>query len=538
MQKIFVGVAWPYVNGHLHVGHLAGYLLPADIFARFCRLRGADILMVSGSDCFGTPITTEADKRGITPQEVVNEYYPEHVKLFEEAGIRFDIFTKTMTENHIRLAQDFFLAFLKNGYLFKKRTKQYYDPSAQRFLPDRYVEGTCPSCGAERARGDQCDECGRVFEAGELVNPVSALSGAPVELKESEHYFFDLKKLQPFIERYVEGRGENWKEWVRNETDAWLARGLVARAFSRDLEWGVPFPIDKIPKAERIEGIEHKRFYVWWEALMGYYTASRERDDWKEWWYNRDAEHYYFMGKDNLPFHTMFWPAELHAYDEELHLPDVISVNQFLTLDGKQFSKSRGVTVDSRELIARYGADAVRFYLTYIMPEYADTSFSWGDFAERVNSVLIGNLGNFLNRALTLAKDQTFNARDVGADVSAAVAEKCRAAREALEKPEFRTYLDAVLMLSDFGNKYVAREEPWKRDGNKRDAAVTNACYIALALQLLIQPLLPHASERLAEMTGVRFNSWDDDVSRQVLDALERMKARNPEPLFQKIEIE
>lgn len=271
---------------------------------------------------------------------------------------------------------------------------------------------------------------------------------------------------------------------------------------------------------------------------MGYYTASRERDDWKEWWYNRDAEHYYFMGKDNLPFHTMFWPAELHAYDEELHLPDVISVNQFLTLDGKQFSKSRGVTVDSRELIARYGADAVRFYLTYIMPEYADTSFSWGDFAERVNSVLIGNLGNFLNRALTLAKDQTFNARDVGADVSAAVAEKCRAAREALEKPEFRTYLDAVLMLSDFGNKYVAREEPWKRDGNKRDAAVTNACYIALALQLLIQPLLPHASERLAEMTGVRFNSWDDDVSRQVLDALERMKARNPEPLFQKIEIE
>lgn len=526
------------MNGHLHVGHLAGYLLPADIFARFCRLRGADILMVSGSDCFGTPITTEADKRGITPQEVVNEYYPEHVKLFEEAGIRFDIFTKTMTENHIRLAQDFFLAFLKNGYLFKKRTKQYYDPSAQRFLPDRYVEGTCPSCGAERARGDQCDECGRVFEAGELVNPVSALSGAPVELKESEHYFFDLKKLQPFIERYVEGRGENWKEWVRNETDAWLARGLVARAFSRDLEWGVPFPIDKIPKAERIEGIEHKRFYVWWEALMGYYTASRERDDWKEWWYNRDAEHYYFMGKDNLPFHTMFWPAELHAYDEELHLPDVISVNQFLTLDGKQFSKSRGVTVDSRELIARYGADAVRFYLTYIMPEYADTSFSWGDFAERVNSVLIGNLGNFLNRALTLAKDQTFNARDVGADVSAAVAEKCRAAREALEKPEFRTYLDAVLMLSDFGNKYVAREEPWKRDGNKRDAAVTNACYIALALQLLIQPLLPHASERLAEMTGVRFNSWDDDVSRQVLDALERMKARNPEPLFQKIEIE
>ncbi len=535
-ERIFIGVAWPYVNGHLHVGHLAGYLLPADIFARFCRLRGAEVLMVSGSDCFGTPITTEADKRGITPQEVVDEYYPEHVKLFEEAGIRFDIFTKTTTSNHIRLAQEFFLAFLKNGYLFRKRTKQYYDPAAGKFLPDRYVEGTCPSCGAERARGDQCDECGRVFEAGELVNPVSALSGAPVELKESEHYFFDLKKLQPFIERYVEGRGENWKEWVRNETDAWLARGLVARAFSRDLEWGVPFPVEQVPETERIEGIRHKRFYVWWEALMGYYTASRERDDWKEWWYNRDAEHYYFMGKDNLPFHTMFWPAELHAYDEELHLPDVISVNQFLTLEGKQFSKSRGVTIDSRELIARYGADAVRFYLTYIMPEYADTSFSWGDFAERVNSVLIGNLGNFLNRALTLAKGRTLNAQDVSTDVSDAVAEKCRAAREALEKLEFRTYLDAVLTLSDFGNKYVAREEPWKREGDERAAVIANACYVTLALQVVMQPLLPHASERLAEMTSVRFDSWNDDVSRQLSDALRQMKAHNPEPLFERIE--
>ncbi len=540
-RHIFIGVAWPYVNGDLHVGHLAGYLLPADIFARFSRLRGNRVLMVSGSDCYGTPTTVEADKRGVSPQDIVDEYHPRHVKLFEEVGISFDLFTKTATENHQKLAQEFFLSFLAKGYLFKDTREQYYDPKAEKFLPDRYVEGVCPYCGAVGARSDQCDTCGRVIGEGELKEPKSTLSGEPVELKASEHYFFDLKKLQPFIESYVQKHAGQWKEWVRCETEAWLERGLEARAFSRNIEWGVPFPVDAISPAERIDDIEHKRFYVWWEAVMGYYTASREwsergNGDWKEWWYSDLAAHYYFMGKDNLPFHTMFWPAELHGYDERLHLPDVVSINQFLTLGGKQFSKSRGVTVDSREFVAKHGRDAVRFYLTYIMPEYADTSFGWSDFAEKHNNVLIGNLGNFVNRTLTLAAGMTLGG-SVNAAVAAEVERRVHEAEHALERVSFREYLNAVLALSDFGNKYLTGASPWKKEGDEKEAIVGNALFIVLALQLTLAPLLPDTVEKLARMTGVEFPDWKDDAAGDLRDALKRATIGKVESLFEKIEI-
>ncbi|MEX2436633.1 MAG: class I tRNA ligase family protein, partial [Candidatus Paceibacterota bacterium] len=271
-KKIFIGVAWPYVNGDLHVGHLAGYLLPADIFARFHRLRGNNVLMVSGSDCYGTPITIEAEKRGLSPEQIVEEYHPKHLDLFEKAGITFDLFTRTNTENHNKISQDFFLKFLEKGYIFKDKSNQYYDEKEERFLPDRYIEGECLHCDFKEARSDQCDSCGRVLEQGELKNPTSKLSGNEAILKESEHYFFDLKKLQPFIDKYFSDKSSEWKDWVKNETEQWLKRGLNPRSFSRDLEWGVPFPIDKIPEEKRIENIENKRFYVWWEAVIGYFS--------------------------------------------------------------------------------------------------------------------------------------------------------------------------------------------------------------------------------------------------------------------------
>lgn len=540
-KKIFIGVAWPYVNGNLHIGHLAGYLFPADITARFHRYLGDDVLMASGSDCFGTPITLEADKRKVKPEDLVNEYYPKHVALFEKTGISFDIFTKTATKNHEKIAQEFFLSFLEKGYIFRKEVDQYYDHEKDKFLPDRYVEGECPHCGFKEARSDQCDECGKVLDQGELKNPKNKLSGSEVQLKKSEHYFFDLKKLEPFIKEYVKEKSGGWKKWVKKETDGWLERGLAPRAFTRDMEWGIPLPIDRIPEGERIADIEKKRIYVWWEAVMGYFSASvewaeKEGKSWEEFWINDDAVHYYFMGKDNLPFHTMFWPGELHLRDEKLHLPDNPVINQYLNFGGEQFSKSRGVTVDSGEIVEKYGLDPVRLYLTLIMPEYADTEFTWDDFIERHNSVTIGNLGNFINRTLKMSENIALNPEFLEDSVLKEVENGIKEAKENLIKPEFKKYAETVLSLSDFGNKYLSEEKPWKiEDESKKSKVLSNAVFIVLALQAIMKPLLIESVIKLEKMLGVSFEKWPEDVDA-VREKFGGISINDPEPLFNKIE--
>ncbi len=541
-KRIFIGVAWPYVNGDLHVGHLAGYLLPADITARFHRYIGDDVLMASGSDCFGTPITVEADRRGIEPEKLVDEYYPKHLALFKKAGISFDIFTKTTTDNHREIVQKFFLAFLERGYIFKKRAEQYYDPDREKFLPDRYVEGECSHCGFVEARSDQCDSCGRVLDQGELKNPKNKLTGGSVELKESEHYFFDLKKLEPFIADYVNDKSGSWKGWVRKETEGWLNRGLRPRALTRDLEWGVPLPVDAIPETEWIEDIDKKRIYVWWEAVMGYFSASvewakKEGRSWEDFWYDEDALHYYFMGKDNLPFHTMFWPGELHLYDEKLHLPDKPVINQYLNFAGEQFSKSRGVAVDSGYIIEKYGADPVRFYLTLIMPEFADTSFSWEDFVERHNNVLIGTLGNFINRTLTMAADVSVSPDVLDAEVVAAVSELTKEARQALLVPEYKRYAETILKLADFGNKYLSEKAPWNiESADEKVGVLSSALYIVLAIQLTAKPLLIESVRTLEDVVGVSFEDWPEDPAEVLRNALGNVSIGTPKPLFQKID--
>lgn len=540
-KKIFIGVAWPYVNGNLHIGHLAGYLFPADITARFHRYLGDDVLMVSGSDCFGTPITLEADKRKVKPEDLVNEYYPKHVALFEKTGISFDIFTKTATENHEKIAQEFFLSFLEKGYIFRKEVDQYYDSEKDKFLPDRYVEGECPHCGFKNARSDQCDECGKVLDQGELKNPRNKLSGNEVQLKKSEHYFFDLEKLEPFIKEYVEKKSGGWKKWVKKETDGWLERGLSPRAFTRDLEWGIPLPVDRIPEGERIKDIDRKRIYVWWEAVMGYFSASvewaeKEGRSWEEFWNNDDAVHYYFMGKDNLPFHTMFWPGELHLHDEKLHLPDNPVINQYLNFGGEQFSKSRGVTVDSGEIVEKYGLDPVRLYLTLIMPEYADTDFTWEDFIERHNSVAIGNLGNFINRTLKMAENIALKSEFLDNSVLKEVEEKIKEAKESLLKPEFKKYAETVLSLSDFGNKYLSEKKPWKiEDEGEKSKVLSNAVFIVLSLQAIIKPLLIESVIKLEKILGVSFERWPESIDA-VREKFGGILINNPEPLFRKIE--
>lgn len=551
-EKRFIGVAWPYVNGELHIGHLAGYLLPADIFARFSRLTGHEVLMASGSDCFGTPITVEADRKGVSPKEIVEIYHAKDIHLFKDVlDLSYDIYTKTETENHTKVTQDVFLKLLENGFIFIDSTKQYYSPQDKKFLPDRYVEGTCKNCGFTEARSDQCDQCGKVLEQGDLENPKSKLSGGIVELKDTKHYFLDWPRLQPKIEKYVKSVGGDWKKWVYQETLGWLKIGLKPRAISRDLDWGIPIPVDRMRKDMVVEGVEHKRLYVWFDAVIGYLSASilwskETGKDWKSFWKSPDTKHYYFMGKDNLIFHTIFWPGQLMGYDPSLNLPDVPSINMFLNLDGKQFSKSRGISISIEDIIEKYGNDAVRFYLTLIMPEIRDSSFTWEGFYNKNNDVLVGNFGNFIHRVLSMA--QSINLEDIlKVDLNKITIKEIQDAftksRNFLDKCEFRNYLEVVLNLSSYGNKYMTDEKIWELKKNSPDKFndVLKQLYaIILSLSYLTLPLMPSTANKIFDMLGLKNdNLWPasgDEISKIESQLKQLNNNSRPSILFSKIE--
>ena len=538
-KRIFIGVAWPYVNGQLHVGHMGGYLIPADICARFHRYRGQQVLMVSGSDCHGTPITVEAEQKKISPKKVVALYHRQHKKLFRLYGISFDLYTKTTTANHRRIAQKMFLQLAENGYISRHQTQQYYSPQQKRFLPDRYVEGTCPFCGYTRARGDQCDQCGRILNEGELKNPHSKISGQPVTLRPSEHYYLNLPKLEPFLKKYVSAHGSHWRHWVLQETKGWLKRGLKPRSISRDIDWGIPIPVSKLPPKLRIKG-GGKRLYVWFEAVIGYLSASIEwahnTNKWQDFWYGKNGlEHYYFMGKDNLVFHTLFWPAQLHGSDPKLHLPDYPVINHFLNLQGKQFSKSRGVIVNAKDAAEKYGAEALRFYLTFIAPETSDSSFSWPEFIDVYNNILIGTLANFINRSLHLGQG-SYQPQPPNRGVLNKVANHIAKARRHLEICRPRLYLQDILNLAAAGNRYLNQNQPWKiGSGPEFDKAISNTLIFVLGIQLTLAPILPRTTEKLAKMTGVAFNRWPDDSQPLLEKTLPKIKIGSVAPLFKKL---
>lgn len=538
-KNIFIGVAWPYVNGDIHFGHLAGYLIPADIFARFNRFAGNPVLMVSGSDCHGTPTTIEADKRGLTPAQIVDEYHPKHAALFEQLGISFDLYTRTDNPTHKRVVQDMFVSFIEKDFLYKEVSDQYYSENEQRFLPDRYVEGTCPHCKDTQARSDQCDNCGRLLAQGELINPISKLSKTPVTVKQTEHYFFDWPKLETFLQTFVKTRQANWRPWVANESLRWLENGLKGRPVTRDIDWGVEIPADRISADKLLAGHEHKRLYVWFEAVIGYLSASIKQSeeggqDWKEFWHNSAAKHYYFAGKDNLVFHSLFWPGQLYAYDETLNLPDVPAINQFLTLNNEAFSKSFGVTLDPKKILADFDLDIVRFYLCLIMPENSDSDFTWSDFIVKTNNLVIANLGNFIFRTLKLSESMTIPESD--AATQALVNKTLVKAREAIEQCRFRDYAETILELSAEGNKYLSEQAPWKikDDENKKAAILANALLITLALTILLKPLTPATADKLEAMLGIKIDTWPDDKS--LTDLVKNIKLSNLEPLFKKIE--
>ncbi|MCL5951410.1 MAG: methionine--tRNA ligase [Chloroflexi bacterium] len=514
-DKIGVFVAWPYANGPLHLGHIAGAYLTADIFARYHRLIGNDVLMVSGSDSHGTPVTITADEEGITPREVFERSHALFLEGWQKLGISFDLFTHTDTENHWAISQDFFSRLLQNGYLYKETAKQIYCETDARFLPDRYITGTCPICGFSRARGDQCDNCGNVLDATQLIEPRCKLAkpGDPPHrliVRESEHFYLDLPAFEKRLLAWLEDK-TYWKPNVLAFVRNYLQSGLHGRAITRDLDWGIPIPLP---------GYASKCIYVWFEAVIGYYSASVEwakdrgtPDRWKEWWTKApDVRGYYFVGKDNIPFHTIIWPAMLMGYDPDLPLPYDVPANEFLNLEGHKFSKSEHWAVWINDYLKKYDPDPLRYLLSVNMPEAADTDFTWREFVRRNNDELIANWGNLANRVLTFTYrnfDQRVPEPGELTDADRALIGKSEAAfatvGAALARTRFKEAIGIAVELAREANKYIADNAPWFTIKTDRARAGTTL-YVALRvidnLKTLFYPFLPFSSNELHRQLG------------------------------------
>jgi len=542
-DHVLVAVAWPYVNGEQHVGHVAGYLLPADIFARFSRATGKKVLMVSGSDCFGTPITVQADKEGTTPEQIVEKYHARNITLFESLGLTYDLYTKTDTANHRHITQEFLLAFFKKNLLSVKKQLQYYSEKENRFLPDRYVEGTCPHCGFTNARSDQCDSCGKLLDQN-LIDPRTKSTKEKVILKETEHLFIAWDRIQSDINTYIESV-KDWRPWVLGETKNWLTQGLKPRPVTRDIDWGVEIP-EEIAKT--LPDSKNKRIYVWFDAVIGYYSASVEwsektGNDFLPYWHE-PAKHYYFMGKDNLVFHTIFWPGQLMTFDKSLKLPDMPAINQFLLLGTEKFSKSRGVVVDTANFIKKFGADSLRFYLTSVMPENADTAFTWSDFYLKNNTLLVDQIGNYFNRSLVIYKDLEHIDTTLSSGVIASITNTFEKARAHLVLCQFKHYLDEVLLLTRFANNHFNESAPWKlKKENPAEFQKKSGDFIALtlAIGLLLYPVTSFAIANLMKTLGLEGEiKWPETVSLNAFftEQLKKIRITNPAPLFKKFEVE
>lgn len=508
-RNILVAVAWPYASGSLHLGHLGGAYLPADIFARYHRIAGNRVLMVSGSDANGTPITVKADQMGVTPREVVDRFHPEILGYWDSLGISFDLFTTTMTDNHHRVTQDMFLRLLEAGYLHKKTTEQYYDPEAERFLPDRYVEGTCPHCAYPEARGDQCDNCGRTLDVTDLIDPRSKLSGATPVRRETEHYFLDLPAFADPLREWLEGK-TTWRKHVRNWALGMLD-DIPERAITRDIDWGVDVPVDDLGPGKKI--------YVWFDAVIGYLSAAIEwasttgdSDAWKQWWENPNAESFYFVGKDNIPFHTVIWPAMLMGYGE-LNLPTDVPANQYITFKGAKASKSKGVGRSIGWYAERLQPDALRYAIASVLPEQSDTDLSDDDILRRVNEELVATWGNLVNRVLSMS-DRNFDGKvpepgevtevdrpilDLGQSTLDEVAGH-------IEAVELRAGLRAAMEAAGAVNAYLNATEPWKalKDDVVRGGTILWVAIQAIsAIRVALSPYLPFSTVTIGEMLGL-----------------------------------
>jgi len=539
-DKIFIGVAWPYANGSLHLGQIAGANLPADIFARYHRVRGNDVLMVSGSDQHGTPITIKAEQEGKTPEEIADYYQREYMECWEKLGISYDLYTTTGTENHAAVAQDIFLKLLEKGYLYKDTVSQAYCTQCKRFLPDRYVEGTCPSCGAPGARGDQCDACGKPMNTEELIDPYCRICRTTPVFKETEHFFLKLSAFQDRLEEWAASQ-QQWKPNVYGLTQRYLKEGLRDRAITRDIDWGIPVPV---------EGFEDKRLYVWFEAVIGYLSASKEwaqrsgdGDKWREFWQGDDARSYYFLGKDNIPFHTIIWPAMLMGYGD-LALPWDVPANEFLTIEGKKVSTSRNWAVWVPDYLSRYDPDPLRYILSINMPETSDTDFSWREFVRRNNDELVATYGNLVNRVLTFVY-RNFDGRvpehGEPTDDDRRMLESAEAGLaqvgELLSKCNFKQAIMAAMTVARDANRYLDEKAPWKVIKEDRQAAAGSLYTILRVicqLKTMLYPFLPFSSQKVHEYLG--FSGDIEDSGWKPQDLPPGQELQQPKPLFTKLD--
>lgn len=546
-ENIHVSVAWPYANGDLHVGHLAGAYLPADIFARYHRLAGNRVLMVSGSDSHGTPITVEADRLQQSPRQLFEHYHARFLESLLAMGISFDLFTHTDTENHHRLAQAVFLRLHDNGYLKRATQRQLYSEEQGRFLADRYVEGTCPVCGFESARGDQCDNCGSLLDAVDLIQPTSKIDGSRPVVRETEHIFLDLPAFADRLLPYFEERAAIWRPNVINFARNYVRDGLRPRPVTRDIEWGIRVPLP---------GWEDKALYVWFEAVMGYLTASVEwaantgqPDAWKDWWYSPQARIYNFLGKDNIPFHTVIWQAELMGAErlengdspQVFNLPYDVPANEFMNVEGAKFSKSRNWAIWLPDILQRFDPDPIRYYVTCLMPETRDTDFSWEEFVRRNNDELVATWGNLANRVLSFAYKHWEGVvptpgelRPMDLEILQQVEAGFEIVGSHIAAVRLREALNQAFALARATNGYLDRA-PWfsaiKQDRQAAATTVFTALRAIDSLKVLLAPFLPHSCQQLHALLG-----YDDQLFGRLSIETFREETRDHQALVYRME--
>lgn len=540
-ENILIAIAWPYANAEIHVGNLTGSHLPGDIVARYHRLKGNKVLMVSGTDSHGTPVTIRADAEGKPVEEIYKKFHESFLEVFLGYGITYDLFTSTHTQNHFTVAQDIFLALQQNGFMFTQKSMQWYSPSAKKFLPDRYVEGTCYICGYEGARSDQCDKCGNVLEPEKLINPRSK-SGGALELRETEHFYLDLSKLEPDVKKFLKERAGHMRDTVLGESLGKIeAEGLKPRPITRDLDWGIPVPV---------EGWNGKCLYVWFEAVIGYLSAAIEwsrvsghGDMWREWWVNPQARQFYFIGKDNIFFHTSLWPAQLMGAgkkfmqifaedDQLLNLPFDVPANQFMNLEGDKISGSKNWAVWARDALTRYDADALRYYLTVNMPEARDSDWDWADFVAKNNGELVATWGNLANRVLSFCYKHweghvpdvdVSTLRPADLELLTTIDTGFESVGALLDSVKLRAALGEAMRLATAVNQYLDQTAPWSAIKTDKSAAA-RTIYTALraidSLKVMFAPFLPFTSERLHGFFGHESPLFGEQYTETISDAL------------------
>ena len=538
-RRTLVTTALPYANGPVHIGHLAGVYVPADIYVRFLRLKGEEVKMIGGSDEHGVPITIRARKEGVTPQDVVDRYHKLIKDSFQELGISFDVYSRTTSETHRATASEFFRHIYNKGGFVVRKSKQLYDEGAGRFVADRYVVGECPVCHAQGAYGDQCEKCGSSLSPTDLINPRCAETGNVPVLRETEHWYLPLEDYQQALEKWILEGHKEWRTNVYGQCKSWLDLGLQPRAVTRDLDWGIPVPV---------EGAEGKVLYVWFDAPIGYISNTREilPDSWEKWWKDPETRIINFIGKDNIVFHCIIFPAMLMAYGDGFQLPDNVPANEFLNLEGNKISTSRNWAVWLHEYLHDFPGkqDVLRYVLTANAPETRDNDFTWSDFQARNNSELVAVFGNFVNRAMVLT-GKYFNgevpARTELLDVDKAAFDEIRVAvkamTEALDTFHFREALKQAMEIARVGNRYLQETDPWKvsKTDMERTATILNvALQICANLAVAFEPFLPFSSEKLCKMLNLSDLKWDMLGRDDLLPA--GHKLGEPVLLFEKIE--